>query len=495
MSEEDKPPDLTPEELKAADTPLSYQQLAKLARLASSTRQSLVNFDQRPNPPRGVRFTAGVLQWEAPTNSEQVTHYRVYANTEDTLAREVPSGQLQIRDGLSADRVFVSAINKFSGLESIKTLLAQQVVPTFSDLIVTDGIFTDEISPDSIFISTADGGLFQVESTKSGTDYTTDLELLNPVTGAFILLENRSIGGADRVLLDLQFGSRSIIAQVNSATALLTLNDATHTLELSPSTIFPNGPTTKLGDATHTWGEAWVDVVRSPLFYGANIIGEILTLAPMNLGSTPISVIEPSGTTTGNTVQLQTFGGTIFFKIVGGTDAVTPGTVVARDIVPFTDVTYKLGDSTHQWNEVWAQVVRAPILYGGSLIGGTLLLNSQNLGQTSIVVFEPSGTTTGNTIEFQSFGGTVFFKVIGGTDAGAPGTVVTRDVVPFTDDTYNLANTTHRWNTGWINRLVTQTSADFTGAGITAPSGAAGATFSSAIATLTVSGGIVVGFT
>lgn len=116
-------PDLT----EQPDSFLTYRDTQRVDKLTQSTRRSLVDIRKRPNPPRGLRFASGVLQWEAPVNPQNVTHYRIYANVESNQVRQIPAGQLFLNDNLSADRVFVSAFNSASGFESIKVLLATAI--------------------------------------------------------------------------------------------------------------------------------------------------------------------------------------------------------------------------------------------------------------------------------------------------------------------------------------------------------------------------------
>lgn len=87
---------------------------------------------KRPLPPRGLRFNAalGLLSWESPRLTENVTHFRIYANNENTLVREVPNGQFYLQDNLTASRVFISSFNKPLGLESEKILLNEEIIPT-----------------------------------------------------------------------------------------------------------------------------------------------------------------------------------------------------------------------------------------------------------------------------------------------------------------------------------------------------------------------------
>lgn len=85
----------------------------------------------RPLPPRGLQYnaTTGVLSWEKPAITSNVTHYRVYAGSELNLVREVPSGQLQISDNLQTSLVFVTAFNKPGGIESAPAHFSGVVSP------------------------------------------------------------------------------------------------------------------------------------------------------------------------------------------------------------------------------------------------------------------------------------------------------------------------------------------------------------------------------
>src|SRR6185436_20381538 len=84
---------------------------------------------QRPQPVRGLKLFQGEVVWEKPVDAQwNVTHYRIYANTENNLVREVPVGQIHAGD-LTGDRIFVSSYNQDSGLESAKVMLSQPVIP------------------------------------------------------------------------------------------------------------------------------------------------------------------------------------------------------------------------------------------------------------------------------------------------------------------------------------------------------------------------------
>lgn len=75
-------------------------------------------------PPRGLKYVGGVLSWKAPQDTRNITHFRVYRDNEFTLIRELPFGQTELNDRLTAERVFVSSYNTSTGAESRKVLLS-----------------------------------------------------------------------------------------------------------------------------------------------------------------------------------------------------------------------------------------------------------------------------------------------------------------------------------------------------------------------------------
>jgi len=113
--------------------------LKEWARITQSSRR-------RPDPPVGLKYDAatGVLSWEAPIRSKEVTHYRVYAENEKlvSLAREVSAGQTQIADLFEATNVIVVSYNVHFDTESEPVVLiganvAPPVLPTPTDTSVT----------------------------------------------------------------------------------------------------------------------------------------------------------------------------------------------------------------------------------------------------------------------------------------------------------------------------------------------------------------------
>lgn len=95
-------------------------------RLAESGKQKLRLARVRPEEPRGAKFLDGVVSWEEPKETSNVTHYNIYLDLETNLVQRVPQGQVTVA-GLSGERVFISSYNELSGLESIKILLDQQI--------------------------------------------------------------------------------------------------------------------------------------------------------------------------------------------------------------------------------------------------------------------------------------------------------------------------------------------------------------------------------
>lgn len=80
------------------------------------------------DPPRGIRYIGGIVRWERPQETRNVTHYRIYKNNEYNLIRQIPLGQTELRDRISANRLFISSYNAATKQESRKILLAEEIV-------------------------------------------------------------------------------------------------------------------------------------------------------------------------------------------------------------------------------------------------------------------------------------------------------------------------------------------------------------------------------
>lgn len=99
-------------------------------------------FQVTPDPPRDPQFANGTISWTAPQDSRSVTHYRIYANDERNLVRQVPLDQLFLQDNLTAARVFISAFNAAGKKESSKVLLKAAVAPVPTGVVALNGFYT-----------------------------------------------------------------------------------------------------------------------------------------------------------------------------------------------------------------------------------------------------------------------------------------------------------------------------------------------------------------
>lgn len=148
---------------------------------------------------------------------------------------------------------------------------------------------------------------------------------------------------------------------------------------------------------------------------------------------------------------------------------------------PTSDLAYDLGGSTltasapHGWRKGFIGEVNTDTinslstilkLNGATSTNGNILIQPGNVAgnasayiisprvdQPGLIVQDANGTTTSDGLELRTFGGSIYFKVIGGTDSGAPGTVVTKDVVPFTNNTQKLGNSSHLYSELWVQDI------------------------------------------
>ncbi len=171
------------------------------------------------------------------------------------------------------------------------------------------------------------------------------------------------------------------------------------------------------------------------------------------LDTPTFAIRDYTGTTTSDAFEIQTNAGTVYFKVIGGTDAGAPGTVVTKDIVPFLNATYKLGNTTHSYDAhlnntvVYGSYIR-PSTTGGANLGSTALHFAtgwiDNLVTTGTV--DVSGAMTlysGSSLTINS-GSSI---VMGGS--------VTGNWNPTSTLTYTLGDGSHQWNALRVNNIFT----------------------------------------
>jgi hypothetical protein len=88
------------------------------------------------DPPRGVKYSGGIVRWQPPQETRNVTHFRIYRNDEYTLIKQVPLGQTELRDRIVARRLFISSYNVSTGRESRKVRLGEIVAEGFPQAII-----------------------------------------------------------------------------------------------------------------------------------------------------------------------------------------------------------------------------------------------------------------------------------------------------------------------------------------------------------------------
>ena len=162
-----------------------------------------------------------------------------------------------------------------------------------------------------------------------------------------------------------------------------------------------------------------------------------------NTNSAKYDVIFDVGAMIAGTVTMDTLsvnGNTTLGD--AATDTVTVNADIASDLIPSATETYDLGSSTARWQ----------LIYGNlGLFSGTL-----SVGSTAVIdgklTLEDDLEVRNDTILGSSWGDTV-----------AVNARVTSDIVPNTDNTYDLGNATNQWaylyvnNRGYIDTIDTNT--------------------------------------
>lgn len=184
-----------------------------------------------PDPPRGPQFAGGVLWWEPPKSMDGVTHFRVYADNELNLVREVPAGQRFINDNLTATQVFITSYNAFSQLESTPVRMPIAVTPANAGGVPPVAKFNIAVNgPVSVGLDVPPRFIFRF----GGTPDYAQIEAKFPPTGSDLIIDCRmlydngdpsvSIFGDTKLVLPA--GSTSVNVQTTFAPDIVaTLND------------------------------------------------------------------------------------------------------------------------------------------------------------------------------------------------------------------------------------------------------------------------------
>ena len=141
----------------------------------------------------------------------------------------------------------------------------------------------------------------------------------------------------------------------------------------------------------------------------------------------------------------------LYVKKVGNTasDPIT-GPLYARSIVPTADVTYSLGTSSKRYVSIFTRDLTATNI-SGTLSGNASTASKLNTSRNISLTLTPSTDVTDNTGVF-SFDGSndvrasipaPYLPINGGTLYG--GLSIVGDVKPFTNGSYSLGDSSHKW--------------------------------------------------
>ncbi len=131
----------------------------------------------------------------------------------------------------------------------------------------------------------------------------------------------------------------------------------------------------------------------------------------------------------------------------------TASAVIIQDAAPQIDASALAGPLTIKGaNATNGNILLQP---GNVASNASVFIESPRLDWPGLIIRDPAGTTTGNSLELRQNNNTVYLKVIGGTDAGAgaAGALLTRNHFGLTGDTYDLGATSNRWLTVYSNNL------------------------------------------
>jgi hypothetical protein len=90
---------------------------------------------------------------------------------------------------------------------------------------------------------------------------------------------------------------------------------------------------------------------------------------------------------------------------------------------------------------------------GNVALNSSVVIEAPRLDQPTLILKDASGTTTSSGIELRDFGNTPYFKVIGGTDAFAAGTLVSKTHVSYAHNTFELGTDVNVWKKAFVTDL------------------------------------------
>lgn len=111
---------------------------------------------RKPSPPLGLNWNAtiGALTWQSPSDTSNITHYRLYDGVTLKLVRELPVGQTRLQDNLIATIVVLVSYNQPLDRESSPVFLRANIRPpvTVGEGANWEAHWDDENSP--LFVGT-----------------------------------------------------------------------------------------------------------------------------------------------------------------------------------------------------------------------------------------------------------------------------------------------------------------------------------------------------
>lgn len=455
---------------------------------------------KRPDPPRGLRvLAAGGIQWDAPI-SDAFTHYRIYVNgdADSNLAREISKGQTQVQD-LVAFSAFVSAYNQPMNLESERVAYPFAVASDYARLSLANvftkiqtiaGTFTDaqlrlhnttpvtgadvlfwaqdaggfvmRIGAGDIFTFTPTGGLDYFAGRAGGANLMTIRNGASDAYSGADLLDN---GGTRRAFIawgNTAAPARPLALGIGTAGAheiIFVVNNVDQVkFDTSGNLIPVTAGTKQLGLLGTPFDKAYMDDGFYVVNAGAEYAKLVYTGVPARghcivIGSGNGQIDVDGGTATLCSITMTSPNTThqIYAQATNVGPTISLNNFKIAGIVPHIDGTalgaaLQINGSTSINGEI--------ILNPGAVAGNSsVIINAGRLDGPTLIVRDASGTTTSNGLELRTAANVIYFKVIGGSDAAAPGVVVAGGYFGTTAGGNDLGSTGNHFRKLWVNDI------------------------------------------